>query len=391
MDKSKKAQLLGYLFRAAHASGIYFIFIFINRLCRMNLRSSLFLKNVAGFWNVTLYGRVGFVFSLLLLFSLLSIFTLNDYHYKLRTLERTDLSASFLKKAKGVITDRAFIIEAFVFAFWVLVLPINIFWTDLLHGFYNSPAMLFVVLAAVLLLVFVAHVASVNWWLRKSAKTKKGYDFTQKDCMITLIKQFVTTAIIYPIAAVALSVVCPVVMTFWNVAAQLGIALFVILAVLIFVTLFSKWHRLFSARKKLIKGLKRLEAKKECTVEWIKKPYSSSQNGINICLRKNNVRYFCKLIGTPRYRTPLYLYDEGYLQYTKGHSFLGIDLFYHEVTAEYFFEAEGEKILIVVPESICVISTDGKQEKKLYIGDKLMDYSIYDSQSFINAIERDCL
>lgn len=388
MTEIKKKKLRAILLRIAHATGIYFIFFILNILCGENLRSKAFLRHVPEFWSLPLYCKVGFVFSLIMLFSLFSIFTLNDYSYKKRFFDRADTKMSFKDKCGFIITDRAFLIELTTVLFWVLILPLRVFWFDLMHGFYNSYLMLLVITPIVAVLIFAAHMATVNWWMRQ--KASKGYSFTQKSCLRTLIKQFAGTAIIYPISAFALSLVFPMLMTFWNIAKYLGIAIVVAIVLPIALITAFKKARFILSRKKLVKTLQKLSDQKKCSILEIKNLYSSKQ-GFNLLVRKNNVFYCCKLVCAPKYKTPLYFHDDGCLRYTKGYTFLGIDLFYHEITTEYFFEGEGKKILIVVPSTIQAISTDGHQERKLNIGDRLMEYTIHDAESFLGAIDRDCL
>lgn len=389
MKSIDTSRLRSTVFRISHATGIYFIFYMLRLHCSMNLRSKFFVANVQYFWDDALYCKVGAVFSLVLFFSLISIFTLNDYTYKKRFIEGNNSDIGFAKKCRFVVTDRAFIIEAATICFWVAVLPMRILWFDVLRGFYDSYIMLAIILPIMAALIFLSHLATVNWWQRISRK--KGFSFSQKESLINLLKQFVVTAVLYSIAAFALSIVFPMITTVWNVAKYLGLALIVGIVLLLIYINGYKTVRLIASRKKLLKGLKRLVKAGQCSVKSIENPYSATKNSI-ITIEKDGAVYSCKLMCAPKQKIPLRFHDDGNMRYTKVYTFLGVvDLFFHEATQPYFFDGEGKKIIIIAPETIRAVSTDGHTERKIIIGDVIMGYTFYDAGSFLNAIDRNCL
>ena len=96
----------------------------------------------------------------------------------------------------------------------------------------------------------------------------------------------------------------------------------------------------------------------------------------------------CRFISQASRISPLYLHENGDTQYERDRFF-----FKHSVIDRYFFNAdEGvQKVVIACPcRGRIIVKRDGA-ERVLDVGDKVMEYKIYNSSGFINAVERDCI
>lgn len=191
----------------------------------------------------------------------------------------------------------------------------------------------------------------------------------------------------------------------------------VIASVFLLIFLFTMLHAV-RTRKKLLKKLRKVCAGSGYELSAISRPYASLFKPVGECnftLKKDGKTYSCRFIGSYLHRAPMYFVSNKHAFYlhrfgTKNHHFDIMREF------EYNFEGEGEKIIILnpVPKSAyATVSTyvdhswydedklasvmtikdkkvrDGA--RKLEPGDKIWGYGIYNTTSFIGAIDRACL
>ena len=191
----------------------------------------------------------------------------------------------------------------------------------------------------------------------------------------------------------------------------------VIASVLLLIFLFTMLHAI-RIRKKLIKKLRKVAASSGYELSAISRPYASlfkPMNECNFTLKRDGKIYSCRFVGSYLHRAPMYFISDKHAYYlhrfgTKNHHFDIMREF------EYNFEGEGEKIIILNPvpkRAYATMSTyvdnswydDDKlasvmtvKDKKardgarvLEPGDKIWGYGIYNTTSFIGAIDRRCL
>ena len=191
----------------------------------------------------------------------------------------------------------------------------------------------------------------------------------------------------------------------------------VIASVALLIFLFTLLHAV-RIRKKLLKKLRRVAASSGYELSEISRPYASlfkPMNEPSFTLRRDGKVFSCRLVGSYLHRAPMYFISDKHAYYlhrfgTKNHHFDVLREF------EYNFEGEGDKIIILnpVPKSAYATmstyvdhswydedklasvlpgrnkkATDGA--KKLEPGDKIWGYVIYNTTSFIGAIDRGCL
>ncbi len=191
----------------------------------------------------------------------------------------------------------------------------------------------------------------------------------------------------------------------------------VIASVILVIFLFTLLHAI-RIRKKLLKKLKRVAASSGYELSAITRPYASLFKPINECnftLKRDGKIFSCRFVGSYLHRAPMYFISDKHAFYlhrfgTKNHHFDIMREF------EYNFEGEGEKIIILNPvpkrayatmsryvdhswyddDKLASVlpglnkkATDGA--RKLEPGDKIWGYGIYNTSSFIGAIDRGCL
>lgn len=180
-------------------------------------------------------------------------------------------------------------------------------------------------------------------------------------------------------------------------------------------------------RRRIVKTLPSLCEENGYTLSKIKRPYASlfsPKKECNFTIEKDGKLFFCHLVGSPWQRAPLFFASSStaYFKHrlgTKNHHITFLSTF------EYNFEGEGDKIIIVnpVPKRIYVsqdemltgetdeasirYSKEGtlasaatfspirkkeaKSTRELQPGDRIWGYTIYNTTSFLGAIDRKCL
>ena len=200
------------------------------------------------------------------------------------------------------------------------------------------------------------------------------------------------------------------------------IALSVIAAVVAIALLISMCRAL-RARKKLLKKLRKFSAASEYELSEINRPYASLFKPLRECsftLKKDGKVFSCRLIGAWWHKAPLYFISDRHAYYRHR---LGTNAHHIDMLGEfcYDFEGEGQKILILNPvpkkafvtkggeyvehswyddDKMGALRSSGKMRygkpksdsvKRLEPGDKIWGYTIYNTTSFIGAIDRKCL
>lgn len=215
-----------------------------------------------------------------------------------------------------------------------------------------------------------------------------------------------------------------------NVMSLLGFAA-AIAAIVLLVMLFLALNAL-SLRRKLIKKLKAVAKRSGYKLSEIKRPYASlfkTRRECNFTLEYQGKIFSCHLIGSWWQRAPLHFISKKHAIYlhkvgTRTH------FFSYECHFDYDFEGEGDKLLIICPMPrwlfASVDNTDkiitpedlsmnahiashryggsshrqsshniskrtSEYSRALEAGDKIWGYAIYNTTSFISAIDRKCL
>jgi hypothetical protein len=172
-------------------------------------------------------------------------------------------------------------------------------------------------------------------------------------------------------------------------AIKLSIIITVVLIVLTIILAFCliRQHNATRQKRTALKKIKALGKEMGFSVETGAKPYSSStpSNAYHFILRMKGRNIACRFVSSSKKSIPLYLHENGNAIYEYKKL-----LFSHLVTQKYAFDTEenAEKIIIVCPCNGNVFIKNDREERLADIGDKCMEYKIYNSSGFLNAIER---
>lgn len=197
-----------------------------------------------------------------------------------------------------------------------------------------------------------------------------------------------------------------------------------VVAVIIAILLLSAMIRALRARRKLLKKLRKYAAASEYELSDVQRPYASLFKPLRECsftLKKDGKTYSCRLIGAWWHKDPLYFISDKHAYYRHR---LGTNAHHIDMLGEfcYDFDGEGQKLIILNPVPKKAYATKGgayvehswydedlkmgalfgrgkvgsarlanADVKRLEPGDKIWDYTIYNTTSFIGAIDRKCL
>ena len=106
-------------------------------------------------------------------------------------------------------------------------------------------------------------------------------------------------------------------------------------------------------------------------------------------LEKDEKRYYFKIMAAPSLFTPLYFMEHGayYLHKfgTKNHYRS------YERHVAYTFDCPGQKSIILPKITNYIFAKEGGAVRRVYEGDSFWSYTVYNPQSFLGNMERDCI
>ena len=347
-------------------------------------------RYVQGFWSSELYCRVSLGYSLILLFSIINIYTLNNNKLRESFLkDRRNLSV--WGRSRLVFVSPMLWIDIAGMSVLACIAPMTLMRTELAKGLFGAEniskaAVIACVLPAFLLVTVISYLMTVNWWVITYRKQKKKHE---KKPVVSLIKQLAVAVPMYLLAAFGLSVVYPAIYSTFLIIKAFIFALLITLICIVLGFIIYKYGRALIKRTVFIKELRTACKERGYELSKIKAPYLSIFtvcDGENFVLTTSDGIYSCKFIACFRRRTPLFFAEDGTASYMTDNLF-----FSHTVVHNYFFEGEGRKLLIVNPVAKNIFATDGISNRPLDVGDKVTDYYVYNGTGFLNAIKRNCL
>ena len=361
-------------------------------LASFNIQSSMFTRYVRDFWNIQLYNKVSFIYSLLIFFSIASVLCLYNISLKNTFVNRDKRSVKFFFILKNPLFWIEFaVIAAFFMAFSMLtptVFLINGFLNDFSNFALKTLLSILLTLISFLILYYLAYHSTLSWW--ESQTKEKGAPSVLKT-VILFVVQYVVTATLWVICGVAVSIVTPMLFTTYKVIGAFKIPLLIIIFILAITFATYRYAIIIYSRRKFIKKLRRVCIENGFTFSLHAHPYRSAfypDEGYHLLLKKEEKIISCRLISAPNKKTPLYLFENGYTTYEKNRI-----VYKHYISEKYFFDADGDtkKIIIVCPCRGKIFIKNKTEEHLVDVGDRVMEYRLYHASSFINAIERDCI
>lgn len=292
--------------------------------------------------------------------------------------------------------------------FWLETLPVaalSILFS-LIGGFYETVYTVFFIGKAPSWAFSVIPVSSIpillfavslicryeihRYWLELIKKGEENRVEGKVKFVLKLVLIFTMYPLVYPYAPYILFVT----ITFFglvgalvSILSVLGFILALAGAVLgIFALLKWKNKRL---RDKFLNKLKSATEKKGELLEIYSKE-KRAELGFDFTLSSGGKTYCCKIINALTKSTPLYFSSasDAYFLHRIGTKEHHVSLENH---IDYSFQAPGQKLIILIKFPKKLYATEYGATRKLFSGDRIWKYIIYDTASFLGAFDRECL
>ena len=171
--------------------------------------------------------------------------------------------------------------------------------------------------------------------------------------------------------------------------------LFGVIVALIAAILILIYFNRINKRKKFISKLKKCVRESGFELSKIEKPYLSvfkKVRGASFTVTAHQKTYQCKLISGKRKGVPIIFSDQGFLVFRRIIRIGKTELFSIYSKYDYTFESNVKKCLIItcIPTN-CYFKDANGHMHKIDTGEKIGEYTVYNSQGFLGALERDCL
>ena len=167
-----------------------------------------------------------------------------------------------------------------------------------------------------------------------------------------------------------------------------------IIGALIGIVFLSRIIRAWLSRYEFLRRLKNVCKNNKYKLSKIYNPYKSLfslHNGKNFSVAVNGKIYSCKFISCSKPATPLFLDKDGSATFLHGITFAGVNWFQSTKKFEYAYESDSTKILIINPSNKFTYAINDGIVSELDNGDRIGEHLVYTGNSFINAIDRDCI
>ena len=387
--------LKNILLHGLRSTVFFFTFCFTATLAGAAMRNTTMTKYVEGFWTNRLYFQVNGVFALFCLFSMASVFSIHNVRLK-ELFGRICDAYSFSSVLKEILRDRFFWIESAVFAVMSFACTALSPMRDIIFGYLAGTKMAFekkclvaplIFMVFFLVINFLAYHSTILWWLRTKEKKKASKSKNKFPPQLKLARQAFTTALIWILCGWTVSVVFP------GIISTAGLAMLLIIPILLIVLTMLSWSHLraIRIRAKCIKRLKAICKRDGLGLEIVGHPFSTlfvADHGAHVRITSQDKSYACRFIGIASRLTPMFLLDNGYALYGQNHI-----IFKHQVYEKFTFDAnEGDKkLLVACPVPHALYTKNNENERLLDVGDKVLDYVVYNSSGFLNALERKCI
>ena len=282
-----------------------------------------------------------------------------------------------------------------------LILPVDTFYgfvgkAFLLGSDDNKLVSLLIILPIMWVILFAARVAIQRNWYRSEKKKKSSSAREKKSKMPPVIKSVINIAVIYAAVSIGLPWLFPFFFVLWELGgAMIFVWIAAILLALILITVTVFYIRAFSKRASFVKRIKKYCSFNSLSISGIKRPYASifvSQSGCDFSVEKNGVKYDCKFIAGIFPWAQIVFSDKGSGLIQNTIRLFRIELFHFMTKFEFGYENDGKKILILLPAPRrFFVSENQSSPRPGDVGEKVGEYTIYNSTGFLNALNRDCI
>ncbi len=418
-----KKHHIHYLLFALRSFFFYLFFSELSALTRNKIHFFYFYRGSDTFWNPKMASKVGFVFIVLMLLSVASVFCLNNNRLR-QDFAETDGS---VKTFKFAITSKYLWIEFVALSvFGALFFSLTPICTELFSGFLANVSASFVIkkilsicIATITIFatLLLAMVLTLGWWREQrligKEKNKTGLEFA---------KELAITAVAWFLASLTVTSIYPAIITTAVVISMIWQALLIIVLVVVAFLFFMFYQRTARQRRKAIKKLKQLSQEQGFEFSIVGHPYRSiirSEESYHMLIKIGEVKLACRFMSAKSRKRALYLADDGFAIYEKKRFF-----YTRHVMTKYFFDADEDarkiiifspcrsrmfkirnmetrekdvpndgvkKIIKFSPLQSMIFNVEDTSSKAIDVGDKCNGYELYNTSGFINAIERKCI
>ena len=291
--------------------------------------------------------------------------------------------------------------------FWLETLPVVILSVvfAIFGGFYETVFTVFpegkapefahrlFPLASIPLLLFLTSLFCRyeihRYWADLYKKGEENKVDSKVKFLLKLCIVFAMYPLVYPYAPIILYVI----ITFFGMVG----ALISILSVLgfiasvtgvIFLSVWLKRRKVAKIKKKFLKQVTMIaEEKGESLTVYTKE--ERAVRGYDFTLTSDGKAYDCKIITSLLSTTPLYFTpSDAYFLYKIGTKEHHTSLEKH---FEYAFASDSKKLMILIKFPRKVFVSEFGATRKLFSGDRIWNYIIFDPKSFLGAQDRECL
>lgn len=372
---------------------LFTVFSIVSSISYVLITSARTIKQFRGFWTDELFNRVNFFYSLLILFSLTSVLFINNHKLKEDFENRKD----DIGLVRFLLTNSEFWLAFVGYVFFIALLPILPPFGNLIKGFFADASgidswiiVLSIGAPTVFLIMLAACLSTLLFWAEKRKRQKNG-----RNPLVNFALQLAYTSFFWMIGGFAVSVAYPMLATAFSILGALGTA-FLLTAFFAVLAAFCVWIlfqrvRTVGLRRDVIKKARRLGKAMGFSLETKGRMSTSAlipDNTYHFLVRMENKNVACRFVSSYKKSTPVYLHENGTVIY-ENHRII----FKHYVSEKYAFDVNEnvEKVIIVCPCNGNIFIKNDYEERLADVGDRCMEYRIYNASGFLNAIERNYL
>lgn len=395
--RSRSYILAMYLLRGTASFAIFFFMRFIMFTLTISVASDSNTQIFTDFplWSVYFIILLG---SLLTYNSLVRHFRLYDAHLRSKYFENLNTGKRFSEYRQILRTPEFLLESGGAIALFSLFAPLGVFYeAELLFAFAGGfrYAFIYVIyITAFLLINLNAQYETHRHWkqlheTRSLDSLNSRWRFALKLAFILLIYSF--TIPLSPVLVFLCINVYTIMSAVLGLFSTVGLLIFVV-AGAFFILAFPKLRAL-ATRRKFIKRLKTSVERSDyelCDLRSERGLGLGRTGALRFTLKYGEKVYSCRLLPIEKRRLPLYFTSEknAHFLYRIGGKKHFVSLARH---FDYGVEGDGKAILILAPEPKYVfVSSDGS-EKRLFTGDRMWRFTVFEGDSFFGAMDRHCL
>lgn len=264
------------------------------------------------------------------------------------------------------------------------------------EAFPSKLYTLLIILPLMFVLDFAARIVVAKNWCQNKRSERANPASEKKGNIPPTCKRVITVALVYCAASMVIPWFLPFLITVWNIGGGAGF-LWILLCIVIAIlgVIIACYVRAVLVRRKFIGKLKQYCRANALSLSEIRNPYRSIfvlQDGFDFRIEKSGTKYDCKLIAGVFPGSPMIFSDKGNGLHQNTVRLFRAEVFHFLTKFDYAYASEGRKILIVSPTPRTIyVSVHDSPPRLADTGEKVGEYTIYNSTGFLGALDRNCL